>query len=132
MNKKIVITGIVIILLISVLCGCISTESYEEKFIGKWKGENIPEGEEGSTIFNFYENGSYSISFTSYDADGNLTTDILWNTYEIKGETLILDMMDTYEVEIAEHLTYSFSNDNNTLTLTEENGTPTVLIRDLS
>jgi len=42
------------------------------------------------------------------------------------------DITDVHGVKIAEHLTYSFSNDYTTLTLTKENGTPAVITRDVS
>ena len=127
MSKKIVITGIVVVLLISILYGCISTGPDDEKFLGKWKRGDVSEGEEGSVIFTFFSNETYSINATIPDGKNEtLTTETYWDTYEITDGKLIM-----YMVGVKEILTYSFSDDGNTLTLKEEDGTPTVLIRDI-
>jgi len=122
--KSVIALFITIILVICFL-GCIENQNDPNKIIGKWMSENVSEGEEGSVIFQFYTNGSYLISVTIPDESNNLTTTNIWNNYTIDNEILIMKIVD-----VEERLLYSFSDDYNTLTLTEEDSsTETVLFR---
>jgi hypothetical protein len=111
-------------LLIVGLTGCTTTTNYEESILGRWSVGNVAEGEEGSVIFAFYDDGNYSITATLPDETGNLTTTTLWYNYTINNEFLTLTM-----VGVEERLSYAFSSNGTILTLTEDNGTETVLYK---
>jgi len=124
MEIKTCVLSLIVCFLLVGLTGCTSTINYEELILGKWSVENVPEGEEGSVIFTFYENGNYSIIATLPNETENLTTTTLWYNYTINDEFLILTM-----IGIEEQLQYEFSSDNTILTLTEDNGVETVLYK---
>ena len=84
--------------------------------------EGIPEGEEDSLIFNFFSNGTFS---TTYYIDENSTEQTMWGTYTIADETLALTIEEDYTVTFD----YSFSDNDNILTLTNKDGAVTVYIR---
>ena len=121
-----IITFCTIILLLNIsLVGCLDNTSeydFNEKIIGKWLANDIPQGEDGSVLFNFLTNNTFYINLTEKNDDGkytNQTTSLIYNitkenlTMIIAGEKVILG--------------YKFSNDFLTLTIKEENGTPTIL-----
>ena len=99
MKKQIMIVGIFLILLVVVLSGC-SKKSDEENFIGTWKNT-----EPSYNTITFLSNGSGSSSGLS----------MLW---EIKDGKLVT----TLSIAGTPHETiydYVFSDDNQTLTLTD-------------
>lgn len=124
MSKKILMVGIIIFLSVNGFSGCTDTENYEEKILGKWLVGSIPEGDDDSVIFNFFSNGSFYVNMTEVDEYGTPTTQTAWMTYEITDDKFIM-IIEGNEV----FLDYSFSDNDQTLTLTEKDGTPTVLTR---
>jgi len=111
--KKRLLVLIVSIFVVNVLCGCInenkktSAIDIKTKFVGKWIF--------GSESITFYSNGTY------VSTNGN-------GTFELKDNRLLLQ--DEVNLESYE-FTYSFSNNNNTLTLTNlADGSLIVLIRE--
>jgi len=126
-SKNILIVVVIFILAVG-LSGCTSTEhhkeNYKELFLGKWLAGDIPEGEDGSVVFNFFSNDSFYVNLTETDEHGNSSTQTAWMTYNITNDTLII-VVEGNEV----HLGFSFSNNYKTLILTEADGTATVLKR---
>ena len=126
-SKDILLVVVVFILTVG-LSGCTSTEhhkeNYKELFLGKWVAGDTPEGEDGSVVFNFFSNDSFYVNLTNVDQHGNSSTQTAWMTYNITNNTLIM-VIEGNEV----HLGFSFSNNDKTLTLTEEDGTSTVIKR---
>ena len=122
MKRQLAVTCIVVILLAVGLSGCTSINPDEKKILGKWLLEGIPEGEEDSLIFNFFSNGTFS---TTYYIDENSTEQTMWGTYAIADETLALTIEGDYTVTFD----YSFSDNDNILTLTNKDGVITVYIR---
>jgi hypothetical protein len=124
MKKKMVIVGMSLVLLSFVLSGCVSSKTNEEKFLGSWVTERSA-GQEETAVFNFFPNGTFSfvVTFLLNESDVNFTTLTFWEPYTISDETVA--MVIEGEMEILE---YSFSGDN-ILTLTEDNGESTVLLR---
>jgi len=59
MKKQLVIVGITLVLLVVGLSGCNEKSTDEEKILGTWLGETS--GDEETSIFNFFSNGTYSI-----------------------------------------------------------------------
>ena len=123
MKKKLVTVGITLILLIIILSGCTSTKTNEEKILGSWITEKSV-GQEETAVFNFFSNATFSIEVTVNGSYGNFTTYAIWETYTITDKTLVMILGGETEI-----LEYFFSDDSNTLTLIEDNGESTVLIK---
>ena len=124
MSKKIFMVGIIIFLSVNGFSGCIDIENYEEKILGKWLVGSIPEGDDDSVIFNFFSNDSFYVNMTEVDEYGTPTTQTAWMIYEITDDKFIMTI-EGNEV----FLDYSFSDNDQTLTLTEKDGSLTVLTR---
>jgi len=124
MNKKMLIVGIVIFLSVTGLSGCTNTENYEEKILGKWSVGATPEEEDVSITFDFFSNGSFCLNHTEVDEYENSTSQTVWMTYEITADNFVMIVLDDNVI-----LDYSFSDNDKTLTLTEKDGTSTVLTR---
>jgi outer membrane lipoprotein SlyB len=121
MKKQLVIIGIVAILVSVVLSGCIdnntvSSKTYEEKILGQWTA--TISGTPITVIMNFFTNGSFY--------EGINETTVIWGTYTMTGKTIAL-----HYGAIIHTVEYSFSNNDNTLTLkeTSDGGVYLVLIR---
>jgi hypothetical protein len=115
MKKQLVIIGIVAILVTVGLSGCNSSEQTpEELFIGKWHYEY------GQSIMNltFYENHSMCISA------GVMS---IWAEYVINENHIIVTNPDG-NISSSE---YSFSDNNQKLTITTTEGDVTVFTRQL-
>ena len=126
MKQKLIIIGMALVLLTVMLSGCTSTKTNEEKFLGLWITERSM-GQEETAAFNFFSNGTFSlvVTFLLNESDVNFTALTLWRPYTISDETISM-MMEGDNKEILE---YSFSDNDNVLTLVEDNGESTVLLR---
>jgi hypothetical protein len=117
MKKQFVIIIIILMLVTVGLSGCNengnggSGKSYEEKILGAWGG--IATGDEETSIFKFYSNGSFSVNAMRFDFwEDSSTRQTVWGTYVMTDETLATEVFgDTEAFE------YSFSEDGNKLTL---------------
>ena len=123
MNKKSVIVGLALVFLSIILCGCISTKTNEEKILGSWITERTV-GQEDTAVFNFFPNGTFSLEIIVHELNGNFTTYVVWETYTITDEKLVMILGGETEI-----LEYSFSDNDNILTLIEDIGESTVLVR---
>ena len=126
MKRKIVIVGMTLVLLTVVLIGCTSTKTNEEKFLGSWITE-ISAGQEETAVFNFFPNGTFSfvVTFLLNESDVNFTTLTFWEPYTINDEKIVMVIEGKTEI-----LEYSFSDNDNVLTLLQEDsGDSTVLLR---
>jgi hypothetical protein len=94
--------------------------SDEEKIIGTWKYTETYEGQTIVGFFNFLSDKSCEYSAS---ADGNTQT--LSGSWDINGNNLVL----SFEGVETETTDYVFSDDNETLTLTDSVGTVRVLTR---
>ena len=94
--------------------------SDEEKIIGTWR---YTESYEGQTIVGFFNFLSDKSCEYSASADGNTQT--LSGSWDINGNSLVL----SFEGVETETTDYVFSDDNETLTLTDSVGTVRVLTR---
>lgn len=121
-KRQLAVTFIIVILLAVGLSGCTSINPDEKKILGEWLLDGIPEGEKDSLIFNFFSNGTFS---TTYCIDENSTEQTMWGTYTIADEALALTIEEDYTVTFD----YSFSDNDNILTLTNKDGVITVYIR---
>jgi hypothetical protein len=104
-----VIIGIVAILVCVGLSGCtnsnnVSSKTNKEKILGRWTAtiQNTPI----IVIMNFFTNESF------YEAINE--TNVRWGQYTITGKTITLQYGDVNNT-----VDYSFSHNNNTLTLKE-------------
>ena len=113
--------GMTLALLTIVLSGCTSTKTNEEKILGSWITEGSI-GQEETAVFNFFSNGTFSLELTVNEL--NLTTFTIWETYTITDESIVMILGNETET-----LEYSFSEGDNTLTLIEDNGEHTILVR---
>ena len=116
---RILTIGIVTLLLTVVLGGCsdnnnVSSNENKEKILGRWtatiQNTNI------TAIMNFFINGSFYESI-----NGSVT--VIWGTYTITEKTIALKYG-----EIIHTIEYSFSNNNDTLTLIEISSGETYLV----
>ena len=98
MNKNLIILGIAILLLVVGLSGCngIGENSELNRFVGKWKSNDIP------TVMMFNSDRSCNIGAVR-------------GMYKLEHDSLVIDLDQGVSI-IYE---YQFSNNNNTLTLTE-------------
>jgi len=122
---------VIILWLIISLTGCFDIESnsnydFNEKILGKWLANDNPEGEDGSIIFHFLRNNTFYINLTEKNDNGNYTTQTTSLKYNITKENLTMFIADEKVI-----LDYTFSNNFKTLTIKEENGTPTILKKPL-
>jgi len=126
MKREIVIVGMTLVLFTVVLIGCTSTKTNEEKILGSWITE-ISAGQEETAVFNFFTNGSFSfvVTFLLDESDVNFTILSFWEPYTINDEKIV--MVIEGKTEIFE---YSFSDNDNVLTLLQEDsGESTVLLK---
>lgn len=124
MLKIIKFCAILLLLNIS-LVGCLDNTgeyNFNEKIIGKWLANDIPQGEDGSVLFNFLTNNTFYINLTEKNNNGKYTNQTTSLIYNITKENLIMFIADEKII-----LGYTFSNDFLTLTIKEKNGTPTIL-----
>jgi len=118
--------GIISLLLIITFSGCLDNDTneydYTEKILGKWLSNDIPEGEDGSIVFNFLINNTFFINLTEKNDNGNYSTQTTSLKYNITKENLTMFIAEEKVI-----LNYSFSDNFRTLTIKEVNGTPTIL-----
>jgi hypothetical protein len=120
-KKMIIMIGMTLVLLTITLSGCTSTKTNEEKILGSWITEKSM-GQEETAVFNFFSNGTFSLEVTVNES--NLTTFTIWETYIITDESIVMILGNETET-----LEYSFSDGDDILTLIEDNGEHTVLVR---
>lgn len=113
MKKQLVIIGITLILITVGLSGCDSTKQLtgqtpDQIIIGTWNSENIG-------YVTFYTNHSLKIITQSY---------LIWGEYEITDDQLFLTYQSQTRV-----FQYSFTDNNNKLVGTNQNGDPAVFTR---
>ncbi len=111
MNKHLIVLGMAVLLICVGLSGCTNEDKSQDgtdasndlaKFVGTWKSI------ERDREYTFYSNSSYLLSTTEY---GGVSTSR--GTYEVKDERLTL-----HGLAVGPFM-YSFSNNDNTLTLTD-------------
>jgi len=124
MNRCILSAVIVIFLLAIGLSGCINSDDYGEKILGKWIAGETLEGEDGSVIFNFFSNSSFYVNLTEIDESGHPITQTAWMTYEISDEKFVM-IIENNKI----FLDYSFSDNYQTLNLLQKDGTSTILTK---
>ena len=126
MKKTNLTTVIIFFLLIANIffIGCLDSESYKEKIIGKWISEQSI-GENESAIFQFFNNDTYSLSLSLQLSSNNYSNITLWWTYSINEEVLELSLNGTKE-----YLDYTFYENDTKLLLIERDSTAeTILYR---
>jgi hypothetical protein len=116
---RILTIGIITLLLTVGLSGCsdnnnVSSNENKEKILGRWTA-TIP-NTDIIAIMNFFTNGSFYESI-----NGSVT--VIWGTYTITGKTIALKYGG-----IIHTIEYSFSNNDDTLTLIEISGGETYLV----
>ena len=129
MKKKIVIVVMSLALLTVLLIGCTSTKTNEERILGSWITE-MSAGQEETAVFTFCPNGTFSfvVTFLLDESDVNFTTLTFWEPYTINDEKIVMVIEDKTEI-----LRYSFSDDDNVLTLLQEDsGESTILLRKIT
>jgi hypothetical protein len=122
MKKKIIITGIATLMIITGLSGCSTKNNNENqlnqtltpelmRFIGLWKTnpENI------NWTFNFFSNGTFQ------RMEG-----VVGGNYTINDGKLVLTYLD--EIWMGDTFDYIFSDGNNTLTLIQTSPNENVLL----
>ena len=118
MKKLLVIIGIIAILVTVEFTGCTDNSKINEgKVLGRWTAP-IP-NTNITAIMNFFTNGSFYESI-----NGSIT--VIWGTYKMTGKTIALQYG-----EVIHTVEYSFSNNDNILTLkeTDDGGIYLVLSR---
>jgi len=126
MHLKNYIIIILIVLSIFYSCGCINDNNiHKEKILGSWITEKSV-GQDDKAEFNFYSNNTYSFIVTITNNDSNKKNDTFtfWWPYNFNNKKLIMEIEGRNE-----NLEYFFNEDYNVLTLIEDNGETTVLIR---
>lgn len=121
---KHIITSIIILLSI-VVTGCIDNNSdfdFKEKIIGKWLSDAVPQ-DEGSVIFNFLTNNTLYVNFTEIN-NGSYSNQTTSFRYNITKDNLKMFIADEPLI-----LNYTFKDNFTTLSLIDENGTPTILTK---
>jgi len=121
MKKKLVTVGMTLVLLIVILSGCASTKTNEEKILGSWITEGSI-GQEETAVFNFFSNATFSLELTVNESI--VITYTIWETYTITDESIVMILEGETET-----LEYSFSEGDGILTLIEDHGEHTVLVR---
>ena len=106
MKKQLVILGLVVLLLVIGLSGCVDNQDERNKFVGTWKHESTY----NTIIIVFFSNGTY-------ETQGQPIYDV--GSYGVKNGKISLSPSNTNLVLIYD---YSFSNDNQKFTLVSENG----------
>ncbi len=111
--------GIVTLLLTIELSGCsdnnnVSSNENKEKILGRWTATIL--NTNITAIMNFFTNGSFYETI-----NGSVT--IIWGIYIITGKTIALKYG-----EIIHTVEYSFSNNDDTLTLIEISSGETYLV----
>jgi len=127
MNRGILLAVTLILLLAIGLSGCINSDDYKEKILGKWLAGETLEGEDGSVIFNFFSNGSFYVNLTEIDESGHPKIQTAWMTYKISDEEFVM-IIENNEI----FLEYSFSDNYKTLNLLQKDGTSTILTKQQS
>ena len=97
MNKPLLVLVIVMMLLTLVLCGCNEKQNDLDRFVGVWEGE--------ISTYIVYSNRTCKIG-------------IFNGTYKLEEETLVVNL-DKGPIQSPVFYNYSFSNNDNTLELTE-------------
>ena len=115
MKKHLIVIGIVVLLLVVGLSGCIEQIDNDEmeKFIGTWVSTHYVSGT--NLTYN------YTITFSldgGYDSDGEIYGGI--GKYEVKGEKLILAM--SYKPNMVFTFDYYFSSDGQNFAISDEDG----------
>jgi hypothetical protein len=120
MKKQILIVGITLVLIAVGLSGCTdnnnSLKSNDQKILGQWNAKWSTGSE---YIWGFYSNGSYVESNPS----GNYAT---WYNYAMTDDKLVLSNKNGGNIATCE---YSFSNNDNKLTLLTDWGATLILTR---
>jgi hypothetical protein len=109
MKKQYVIGGTIALLICIGLSGCTnnSTDTVKNKFIGTWNHpEQNSQGVWTNTTYTFYSNGTFS-----YGAGG---------TWDINNGNLTMNLQGSFPATMV--YTYSFSNNDATLTLSAHAG----------
>jgi hypothetical protein len=114
MKKQLMIIGIIVLLVAVGLSGCSTTKSDKEKILGTWR--NL----DGSLekLMTFYDNETVKAvtqSPSGLDAYGNSTD---WYNFSIDDTKLCMTGLGTGKVYTG-CVDYEFSNNDKTLTLTE-------------
>jgi hypothetical protein len=123
MYKNIIFSIIIISSII--ITGCVDNNSdfdFKEKIVGKWLSEAVPQ-DEGSVIFNFLTNNTLYINFTEIN-NGSYSNQTTTFKYNVTKDNLKLFIADEPLI-----LDYSFKDNFATLSLIDENGTPTILTK---
>ena len=118
MKKQILIIGIIIILLIIGLNGCEenTSNSDEDKIIGNWVGSQPFQGSTRNISITFLSNKTFKTvgTYQNEKIIGN-------GTWKIVNDKLIIDI--TEPTKSISSSNYNFSNNFNTLTITDSTGT---------
>ena len=118
MKKQILIIGIIIILLIIGLNGCEenTSNSDEDKIIGTWIGSQPFQGSTRNISITFLSNKTFKTvgTYQGQTIIGN-------GTWKIVNDKLIIDI--TEPTKRLSSSKYNFSNNFNTLTITDSTGT---------
>ena len=96
MKKQIMVIGIIVLLVCVGLSGCTQTNSELDHFVGRWESSNLP----GSVLI--------------FNSDRTCNIGFLRGKYSLKEKTLVVDLDEGSVL-----YDYNFSNDFNTLSLTE-------------
>ena len=126
MNKKSLFISVLTLLSIILLCGCNEVETKvnedEEKMIGTWINSDTYNGSTREITYIFYTDntGEIKISYVSEI----FITDCEWRIVDNK---LQIDVSEPTESRLIND--YSFSNNNNTLALTDILGNTTTFNR---
>jgi hypothetical protein len=119
MKKKTLFISILTLLSIIFLCGCNEVETKrnedEEKMIGTWINSEIYNGTTREITYIFYSNNKGEIKI-SYVGE-TFMTDCEW---KIDNNKLLIDVSEPSESRLIND--YTFSNNNNTMALTDSLG----------
>ncbi len=122
MSKKLIIIGVAVLLVCVGLSGCFESNngdyisSEENRFVGTWiASEESSEKLLGTTI-TFYSDRNVHLEWSDEA--------VLGGTYEIKDEKLTINLVDG---EVIKLYNYSFSNNNQYLTISSIDNTKITL-----
>lgn len=110
MKKQSIIVVIIFLFVITSLCGC-TQKSDREKFIGIWYAETSNNGPPLSIAYEFISDETFNIAKTN--GTGTYSVNGTWNLVNNK---LVLTLQDISLISY-----YHFSNNDNTLTITDSN-----------